>query len=84
MISLQVFYSQHVDINPWRVEQSPCEWVPDTGLIFPEWLIRSGHQIHRCVIISRLSVQSESRTVLVYTVETTALLEFVPRAARHG
>ncbi|KYM75903.1 hypothetical protein ALC53_13616 [Atta colombica] len=84
MISLQVFYSQHIDVNPWRLEQSPCQWVPDSGLIFPEWFIRSGHQIYRCVVISRLSVQSESRTILIYAVETIALMKFLPRTARHG
>lgn len=36
------------------------------------------------MIISRLSVQSKSRAVLIHAVETAALLKLVPRAAGHG
>lgn len=46
--------------------------------------VMSGHEVYGRVIVSGLSVQSESGTVLVYAIETVALLELVPRVTRHS
>jgi len=44
----------------------------------------SGHQVYRCMVGSWLSIQSESRTILVHAVEATTFLKLVPGSARHS